>query len=66
MNGLNTSQLNRAISHGATEGVFSLPKGLSGKVKLAPKKVAAKETATKEVRLLRHLDAFHCLLKHVL
>ena len=49
MNGLQTSQLNRAIAHGADEGIFSLPKGLSGKVKLAPKK-----TATKEVRPHRH------------
>lgn len=49
MNGLQTSQLNRAIAHGAEEGMFALPKGPSGKVKLAPKAKAA--TATKEVRV---------------
>ncbi|GBE82395.1 predicted protein [Sparassis crispa] len=35
--GMNASQLNRAIAHGAEHGIFSLPKGPSGKVKLAPK-----------------------------
>jgi histone H1/5 len=45
MSGLQTSQLNRAISHGTQEGIFSLPKGPSGKVKLAPKA----KTAIKEV-----------------
>ena len=40
MNGLQTSQLNRAIAHGAEEGMFQLPKGPSGKVKLASKKKA--------------------------
>ncbi|THH33026.1 hypothetical protein EUX98_g1168 [Antrodiella citrinella] len=37
MNGLQNSQLNRAITTGAEQGVFQLPKGPSGKVKLAPK-----------------------------
>ncbi|KAI0928380.1 hypothetical protein AcW1_005640 [Taiwanofungus camphoratus] len=35
--GANASQLNRAIAHGAQIGIFALPKGPSGKVKLAPK-----------------------------
>ncbi|KAI5123322.1 hypothetical protein M0805_009343 [Coniferiporia weirii] len=37
MTGLNLSMLNRAIAHGADAGTFILPKGPSGKVKLAPK-----------------------------
>ncbi|KZT03498.1 uncharacterized protein LAESUDRAFT_659398 [Laetiporus sulphureus 93-53] len=37
IDGVNASQLNRAIAHGASSGVFALPKGPSGKVKLAPK-----------------------------
>ncbi|KAF9036763.1 hypothetical protein BJ165DRAFT_604991 [Panaeolus papilionaceus] len=45
MNPLALSQLNRAITSGAESGVFSLPKGPSGKVKLAPK---AKASASKE------------------
>ncbi|OCH95602.1 hypothetical protein OBBRIDRAFT_788149 [Obba rivulosa] len=46
LNNANASQLNRAIAHGAEQGLFSLPKGPSGKVKLAPKtKPAAKENA---------------------
>ncbi|KAI0060817.1 hypothetical protein BV25DRAFT_1827365 [Artomyces pyxidatus] len=46
----NLYQLNRAINNGAEKGVFFLPKGPSGKVKLAPKqpKVAAE---SKEVRV---------------
>ncbi|KAI9566477.1 hypothetical protein HD554DRAFT_2116212 [Boletus coccyginus] len=39
MNAAATSQLNRAITHGTHSGNFVLPKGPSGKVKLAPKKV---------------------------
>jgi histone H1/5 len=31
------SQLNRAIAHGSEKGIFVLPKGPSGKVKLPPK-----------------------------
>lgn len=46
MNGLNLSQLNRAITHGADAGTFLLPKGPSGKIKLAPK---SKPAASKEV-----------------
>ena len=38
--GLNLSQFNRAISSGAEDGTFALPKGPSGKVKLAAKKSA--------------------------
>ncbi len=44
--GVNLFQLKKAISSGADNGVFVLPKGLSGKVKLPPKKAS---TATKEV-----------------
>ena len=46
MTGLQTSQLNRAIASGAEQGMFSLPKGPSGKVKLAPK---VKTNVLKEV-----------------
>ncbi|KAG2147287.1 hypothetical protein BD769DRAFT_1415439 [Suillus cothurnatus] len=47
MNPLASSQLNRAIHHGADKGTFVLPKGPSGKVKLAPRRhtEAAKENA---------------------
>ncbi|KAH9842344.1 uncharacterized protein C8Q71DRAFT_732450 [Rhodofomes roseus] len=45
-NALNASHLNRAIASGEKEGIFALPKGPSGKVKLAPKnKPAANENA---------------------
>ncbi|KAG1877628.1 hypothetical protein DFJ58DRAFT_752039 [Suillus subalutaceus] len=45
-NPLVSSQLNRAIHHGADKGKFVLPKGPSGKVKLAPRgHEAAKENA---------------------
>ncbi|ELU44624.1 hypothetical protein AG1IA_01366 [Rhizoctonia solani AG-1 IA] len=37
MTGLQLSNLNRAITKGAENNVFTLPKGPSGKVKLAPK-----------------------------
>lgn len=37
MTGLNLSQLNRAITSGTEGGIFVLPKGPSGKVKLASK-----------------------------
>jgi len=37
------SQLNRSIKSGADKGTFSLPKGPSGKVKLAAKNDSAKE-----------------------
>ncbi|KAF9065322.1 hypothetical protein BDP27DRAFT_1229161 [Rhodocollybia butyracea] len=40
------SQLNRAITSGNEKGVFVLPKGPSGKVKLAPK---IRHDAAKEV-----------------
>ncbi|KAI5124504.1 hypothetical protein M0805_003029 [Coniferiporia weirii] len=42
-----TSQLNRAIANGAEKGTFVLPKGLSGKVKLPPKR-SIELTAAKE------------------
>lgn len=44
--GGNLYQFNRAISSGVENGVFSLPKGPSGKVKMAPKTKAGE---TKEV-----------------
>ncbi|KAH9930977.1 uncharacterized protein B0H18DRAFT_992132 [Fomitopsis serialis] len=45
-NASNASHLNRAIASGEKEGIFALPKGPSGKVKLAPKnKPAANENA---------------------
>ncbi|KAL1748083.1 hypothetical protein HDZ31DRAFT_60617 [Schizophyllum fasciatum] len=47
------SQLNRAITSGAEKGIFVLPKGPSGKVKLAPKNhtaEASKENATPVVK----------------
>lgn len=46
LTGTNLFQLNRAITSGAEAGIFTLPKGLSGKVKLAPKKKV--QTASKE------------------
>ena len=46
MTGTNLFQLNRAITSGAEAGIFALPKGPSGKVKLAPK---TKPSASKEV-----------------
>ena len=66
MNGLQTSQLNRAIAHGAEEGMFQLPKGPSGKVKLAPKnKPAAAAAATKEVRSepSRYIQSFSTIVR---
>lgn len=47
MNNANISLLNRAITHGAEHGIFSLPKGISGKVKLAAK--ARKASPVNEV-----------------
>ncbi len=45
------SQLNRAITHGSEKGIFVLPKGASGKVKLAPKGSTMHKTeGAKEVR----------------
>ncbi len=46
MNGLQISQLNRAIVSGQKLGIFVLPKGPSGKVKLPPK---TKPLTAKEV-----------------
>ncbi|KAF8061526.1 hypothetical protein FPV67DRAFT_283769 [Lyophyllum atratum] len=46
----NTYQLNRAITTGAESGIFALPKGPSGKIKLAPKTKSA--GGAKEVSLL--------------
>jgi len=45
MSGLNLSHLNRAFTSGAENGVFVLPKGPSGKIKLAPR---AKTSVSKE------------------
>jgi len=50
LGGVNQFQLNRAIAKGAETGTFVLPKGLSGKVKLAPKVKAT--PGSKEVRSL--------------
>ncbi|KAJ3726179.1 hypothetical protein C8R42DRAFT_575540 [Lentinula raphanica] len=47
VNASTASQLNRAITSGSEKGVFVLPKGPSGKVKLAPK--ARSQDAAKEV-----------------
>jgi histone H1/5 len=43
VSGGNLYQLNRAITSGVAAGVFALPKGPSGKVKLAPKKKPASD-----------------------
>lgn len=48
MTGLNLSQLNRAITSGTEGGIFLLPKGPSGKVKLASK-AKPLTSASKEV-----------------
>jgi histone H1/5 len=46
MTGLNLSQLKRAITSGTEGGIFLLPKGPSGKVKLAsPSTSASKEVS---------------------
>ncbi|KAJ3763739.1 histone H1 [Lentinula raphanica] len=50
MNASHLSQLNRAITHGAETGMFMLPKGPSGKVKLPPKNSKAADDL-KEVLL---------------
>ncbi|KAI0807186.1 hypothetical protein C8Q74DRAFT_44270 [Fomes fomentarius] len=42
---VNLSHLNRAIANGAEDGTFALPKGPSGKVKLAPKTKPANEVS---------------------
>ena len=49
--GTNLYQLNRAIASGAEKGTFVLPKGPSGKVKLAPK---VRASASKEVRRIMY------------
>ncbi|KAJ3937044.1 MAG: hypothetical protein NXY57DRAFT_884563 [Lentinula lateritia] len=46
VNASTASQLNRAITSGSEKGIFVLPKGPSGKVKLAPK---VRHDAAKEV-----------------
>ncbi|KAF8267845.1 hypothetical protein EI94DRAFT_1264344 [Lactarius quietus] len=43
-----TTQLSRAIAVGAEKNIFSLPKGPSGRVKLAPKPPKVADDATKE------------------
>ncbi|KAF4608738.1 hypothetical protein EYR40_001085 [Pleurotus pulmonarius] len=48
MNASNLSHLNRAITAGADKEIFKLPKGPSGKVKLAPEAKAAAVAAAKE------------------
>ncbi|KAJ4480577.1 hypothetical protein C8J55DRAFT_513214 [Lentinula edodes] len=49
MNASHLSQLNRAITNGAESGMFVLPKGPSGKVKL-PSKTSKTTDDSKEVR----------------
>ena len=44
LTGTRISQLNRAITKGADEGIFFLPKGPSGKVKLPPKNAPAADS----------------------
>lgn len=51
LTGTRISQLNRAITKGAEEGIFHLPKGPSGKVKLPPKNAPA-ASDSKEVHHL--------------
>lgn len=53
MNGTDTYQLRHAISTGTEEGIFALPKGPSGKVKLAPK-ARKSDSDAKEVRPRSH------------
>lgn len=55
--GVNLSQLNRAIASGVESGLFTLPKGPSGKVKLAPK-AKASTSGSKEV----YDFVFRCIL----
>jgi linker histone H1 and H5 family len=43
MSGLTISNINRAIINGEKKGVFVLPKGASGKVKLAKSTTPEKE-----------------------
>jgi len=43
-----TTNINRAITSGEEKGTFTLPKGLSGKVKLTPKAKAEVSSDTKE------------------
>lgn len=43
MSGLTVSNINRAIINGEKKGVFILPKGASGKVKLAKAATPEKE-----------------------
>ncbi|KAF8590545.1 hypothetical protein K439DRAFT_98046 [Ramaria rubella] len=50
------TNINRAIAHGAEKGLFTLPKGPSGKVKLTPK---ARSDAGKEVRLMVQNQCCH-------
>ncbi|KAG8217469.1 hypothetical protein J3R82DRAFT_5614 [Butyriboletus roseoflavus] len=58
MNTVATGQLNRAIAHGTHSGDFVLPKGPSGKVKLAPKRVGEivkenKQSSTKHAAVTK-------------
>lgn len=57
MNASNLSHLNRAITAGADKEIFKLPKGPSGKVKLAPEAKAAAVAAAKEVTPLSFMSA---------
>lgn len=53
MNGLTVSNINRAIINGEKKGVFILPKGASGKVKLAKPVAEDKEVSYSRVFLGR-------------
>ena len=52
---VNISHLNRAISNGSEDGTFALPKGSSGKVKLAPKNKPAPTNEVRHVCWLRRI-----------
>ena len=60
MTGVNLSQLNRAITSGTEGGIFLLPKGPSGKVKLAskakPLTSASKEVSRFHLSYHYHID----------
>jgi histone H1/5 len=53
MNGLTVSNINRAIINGEKKGVFVLPKGASGKVKLA--KGASHDKEVSHTRLINDI-----------
>lgn len=54
------SRFNRAIQNGVEDGTFALPKGPSGKVKLAPK---PRPATNNEVRFFLQLGRVPILIK---